>query len=276
MALGGHSRLSGCCSCSLYLYCSSYILYQFDCSLTHVYFVAGKRLAAILFWSEATWAHPPLGRQLQKKKTQKSDLGSLVLLPYIQSLFLFCVQPFLSVSSAHSITGSSFCFWTVASTYFFGLRFEFWQQVNPFTDGLTVDELAKMDFIIKFAQIHETFRVPEIEALAIVEGIDLRIIDYNEKVRETKSTPMKAAARLTTHSLHYAWCSYLQWKLRENLLSDLSWPSLSTSSGAEEKPTRSYTSQLNIHPAANGQHTKNHRSGLISTHTKALDPKQRG
>lgn len=36
-----------------------------------------------------------------------------------------------------------------------------------------------MDFIIKFAQTHETFRRAEIEALAVVEGVDLTVIDYS-------------------------------------------------------------------------------------------------
>ncbi|KAF7562039.1 hypothetical protein G7046_g2084 [Stylonectria norvegica] len=36
-----------------------------------------------------------------------------------------------------------------------------------------------MDFLIKFAHVHETFRRPEIEALAIVEGIEMTIIDYS-------------------------------------------------------------------------------------------------
>lgn len=39
-----------------------------------------------------------------------------------------------------------------------------------------------MDFIIKFAQAHETFRIPEIEALAVVENVPLEIIQYDEQV----------------------------------------------------------------------------------------------
>ncbi|KAI8670173.1 hypothetical protein LRP88_01382 [Fusarium phalaenopsidis] len=37
-----------------------------------------------------------------------------------------------------------------------------------------------MDFLIKFAQAHESFRVAEIEALALVEGLDMKIIEYSE------------------------------------------------------------------------------------------------
>lgn len=40
-----------------------------------------------------------------------------------------------------------------------------------------------MEFLIKFAQAHETFRVPEIEALALVEGLEMKIVDYSQDVR---------------------------------------------------------------------------------------------
>ena len=40
-----------------------------------------------------------------------------------------------------------------------------------------------MDFLIKFAQAHETFRLPEIEALALVEGLDLQVLEYSLEVR---------------------------------------------------------------------------------------------
>lgn len=40
-----------------------------------------------------------------------------------------------------------------------------------------------MDFLIKFAQVHETFRLPEIEALAIVQGVDMKVLQYSLDVR---------------------------------------------------------------------------------------------
>ena len=39
-----------------------------------------------------------------------------------------------------------------------------------------------MDFLIKFASEHESFRVPEIEALAILEGLDLKVKEYDREV----------------------------------------------------------------------------------------------
>lgn len=39
-----------------------------------------------------------------------------------------------------------------------------------------------MDFLVKFAQVHESFRVAELEALALLEGIDLTIKEYDADV----------------------------------------------------------------------------------------------
>jgi len=39
-----------------------------------------------------------------------------------------------------------------------------------------------MNFLIKFAQTHESFRLAEIQALAEIEGVDLTIVNYNDKV----------------------------------------------------------------------------------------------
>ncbi|KAK4134074.1 tRNA guanosine-2'-O-methyltransferase [Trichocladium antarcticum] len=36
-----------------------------------------------------------------------------------------------------------------------------------------------MDYLIRFSQSHETFRLPEIQALAVIEGIDLKVISYS-------------------------------------------------------------------------------------------------
>lgn len=39
-----------------------------------------------------------------------------------------------------------------------------------------------MNFLIKFAQTHESFRLAEIQALAELEGVDLTIVDYSDEV----------------------------------------------------------------------------------------------
>ncbi|KAH9988645.1 tRNA guanosine-2'-O-methyltransferase TRM11 [Xylariaceae sp. FL0662B] len=38
-----------------------------------------------------------------------------------------------------------------------------------------------MEYLIRFTQSHESFRLPEIQALAIVEGIDLKVIFYSDE-----------------------------------------------------------------------------------------------
>lgn len=43
-------------------------------------------------------------------------------------------------------------------------------------------QICKMDFLIKFAQYHESFRQAEIEALAVVEKVDLTILSYDADV----------------------------------------------------------------------------------------------
>jgi hypothetical protein len=39
-----------------------------------------------------------------------------------------------------------------------------------------------MDFLIRFCQSHETFRLREVEALAALHGIDLKIKEYHPDV----------------------------------------------------------------------------------------------
>lgn len=39
-----------------------------------------------------------------------------------------------------------------------------------------------MEFLLRFAQTHETFRLPEIEAIAEIEDIDMVVVDYNLEV----------------------------------------------------------------------------------------------
>lgn len=41
-----------------------------------------------------------------------------------------------------------------------------------------------MDYLIRFVQMHESFRKPETDALATLAGIDLEWVFYSEDVRE--------------------------------------------------------------------------------------------
>lgn len=40
----------------------------------------------------------------------------------------------------------------------------------------------RMEYMIRFTQTHETFRLAEIKALAVYEGIDLEILSYSPSV----------------------------------------------------------------------------------------------
>lgn len=39
-----------------------------------------------------------------------------------------------------------------------------------------------MEYIIRLVQVHETFRKPELEALAILADVNLEIVQYHELV----------------------------------------------------------------------------------------------
>lgn len=43
---------------------------------------------------------------------------------------------------------------------------------------------APMEYLIRLAQMHETFRRPELEALAVLHNVDLEILEYSDQVRK--------------------------------------------------------------------------------------------
>jgi tRNA (guanine10-N2)-methyltransferase len=45
-----------------------------------------------------------------------------------------------------------------------------------------------MDYLIKFAQCHEDFRLAEIQAIAAVECIDLSVLEYSNEVKQLSQT----------------------------------------------------------------------------------------
>ncbi|KAL2189928.1 tRNA guanosine-2'-O-methyltransferase [Thermothelomyces heterothallicus CBS 203.75] len=71
-----------------------------------------------------------------------------------------------------------------------------------------------MDYLIRFSQSHETFRLPEMQALALIEGIDMKVISYSlESPFCVVSLPSEAAARrlirrsILAMSIHELWGS---------------------------------------------------------------------
>jgi tRNA (guanine10-N2)-methyltransferase len=45
-----------------------------------------------------------------------------------------------------------------------------------------------MEYMIRFTQVHETFRLAEIKALAVLEGIDLEVLSYSPSVSSSSFT----------------------------------------------------------------------------------------
>jgi tRNA (guanine10-N2)-methyltransferase len=39
-----------------------------------------------------------------------------------------------------------------------------------------------MEYMVRFTHVHETFRLPEIQALAVLHGIDLEVVSYSPTV----------------------------------------------------------------------------------------------
>jgi hypothetical protein len=44
------------------------------------------------------------------------------------------------------------------------------------------NETNNMEYLIRLAQMHETFRRPELEALAVLHNVDLEILEYSDEV----------------------------------------------------------------------------------------------
>jgi tRNA G10 N-methylase Trm11 len=70
-----------------------------------------------------------------------------------------------------------------------------------------------MEYMIRFTQVHESFRLAEIKALAVLEGIALELVSYSPDV----STVPKYLIMLShTNRLPSASSSYLQRKPQSN------------------------------------------------------------
>ncbi len=39
-----------------------------------------------------------------------------------------------------------------------------------------------MEYLIRFSQTHETFRLPELQSLAVLEGVDMEVKSYSLEV----------------------------------------------------------------------------------------------
>ncbi|KAK1848922.1 RNA methylase family protein [Colletotrichum chrysophilum] len=39
-----------------------------------------------------------------------------------------------------------------------------------------------MEYLVRFSQAHESFRLPELQALADLEGIQMKVVEYSAEV----------------------------------------------------------------------------------------------
>ncbi|KAM0325718.1 hypothetical protein ACHAQA_007018 [Verticillium albo-atrum] len=69
-----------------------------------------------------------------------------------------------------------------------------------------------MDCLVRFSQFHESFRLEELKALAVVEGIDLKILEYSDEnpfciVNVPSADAARALVRraILTQSIHELW-----------------------------------------------------------------------
>jgi len=68
-----------------------------------------------------------------------------------------------------------------------------------------------MEYMIRFTQVHETFRLAEIEALAVLEGIDLTVVSYKQDV--SLNISYSSWFLLIVYSHHFALSNWLPRRL---------------------------------------------------------------
>jgi tRNA G10 N-methylase Trm11 len=60
-----------------------------------------------------------------------------------------------------------------------------------------------MEYMIRLAQCHETFRVPELQAVATLAGIDLEVVSYDPWVCRSFWNPLRSGLRIVRAQSHY-------------------------------------------------------------------------
>ena len=62
------------------------------------------------------------------------------------------------------------------------------KKSNTIEHNQTSDYLAEshkvctMEYLVRLVQLHETFRKPELESLALLHGIEMEILEYSDQV----------------------------------------------------------------------------------------------
>jgi tRNA G10 N-methylase Trm11 len=60
-----------------------------------------------------------------------------------------------------------------------------------------------MEYLLRFIQVHETFRLPEIEALSELEGVPFEVVEYSLDVHTPSSANEKTPLTPTPVTILY-------------------------------------------------------------------------
>jgi tRNA G10 N-methylase Trm11 len=120
--------------------------------------------------------------------------------------------------------------------------------------------------MIRFTQVHETFRLAEIEALAVLEGIKLEVLYYSPSVRFSSKNIRILAHNFRSH--HFALSSWDPRMQQEDLSVEASSQKQSTRFGETAHPMRISMTISEASPSTFGPNTKTAHSNFLSTLSK--------
>ena len=138
-----------------------------------------------------------------------------------------------------------------------------------------------MEFLLRFVQIHETFRKPEIEALAVVEDINAQFLAYSEIVSQCSLNSSDTAPTILvscvlktlTYCSHHTLLSSQRMRQQQNLsYAAASRAKASMSCGVQVIPMGNYTQMYANERPRNGRHISHVPFVSISTPFLALVP----
>ena len=119
-----------------------------------------------------------------------------------------------------------------------------------------------MEYMLRLTQVHETFRLAEINALAVLENIDLEVLSYSPTASEISQLILEPISQV--FRAHFALLRYHPRKLRFAWFDGVFSQNPSSKSGAKaaiiRKSTRMFKGYLDI----SGPSTKMSPSSLPS------------
>lgn len=127
-----------------------------------------------------------------------------------------------------------------------------------------------MEYMIRFTQVHETFRLAEIEALAVLEGINLEVLSYSPSVSASSLTLYFFTHISQSH--HFALSNSSPKKQLKGSSVEAFSPKQSMKSGETDRHTKIFLTMSVTSPNTYGICTKIVLSSSPSTLFKAPGP----